>query len=82
MKKALRPEYIAILNIINNLSFLYTRQNKLDGAEKIYQHVLQEIEKALKPEHISILTVINGLGNLYRNQKKLSEAEKIYDRAL
>jgi tetratricopeptide (TPR) repeat protein len=71
-----------ILNIVNNLGSLYTKQGKLAEAEKIYVRALQGKEEELRPDHTSTLNIINNLSLLYADQGKLAEAEKIYVRAL
>jgi tetratricopeptide (TPR) repeat protein len=81
-EKALEPDHILILDIVNNLGILYRNQGKLAKAEKMYIRALQGKEKALGPDHISTLDTVNNLGILYRNQGKLAEAEKMYIRAL
>ncbi|KAN0072319.1 hypothetical protein V8E54_009248 [Elaphomyces granulatus] len=65
-----------------NLGSLYAEQDKLDEAEKMYQHVLRGEEKAWGPDHTSTLDTVNSLGLLYKSQGKLGEAEKMYQRAL
>ncbi|RYP55992.1 hypothetical protein DL770_010860 [Monosporascus sp. CRB-9-2] len=73
---------IEVLDAIVWLGYLYSDQDKLGEAEKMYQRALQGKEKALGPEHTSILDTVNNLGNLYSAQGKLGEAEKMYQRAL
>jgi tetratricopeptide (TPR) repeat protein len=66
----------------HKLGDLYSDQDKLDEAEKMYERALQGYEKALGPDHTSTLDTVNNLANLYSDQGKLDEAEKMYERAL
>ena len=68
--------------VLGSLGNLYTDQDKLGEAEKMYERALQGSEKALGPEHTSTLMTVSDLGLLYKNQGKLGEAEKMYKRAL
>ena len=67
---------------LHSLGILFSDQNKLAEAEKMYIRALQGYEKALGPKHISTLQTVNNLGLLYADQGKLAEAEKMYIRAL
>jgi Tfp pilus assembly protein PilF len=64
------------------LGILCADQDKLSGAEQMYQRALQGYEKAWGPEHTSTLDTVNNLGLLYKDQGKLVEAEQMYQRAL
>ena len=77
-EKVHKPNYILILNIINNLSILYSNQGKLIKIEIIYFWALKGKEKILKLNHTLILNTVYNLGNLYSDQNKLIEAEVIY----
>ena len=65
-----------------SLGYLYSSQNKLDEAEKMYRRALQRFEKALGLDHTLTLSTVNNLGILYKSQGKLSEAKKMYQWAL
>ncbi|KAN0071275.1 HET domain containing protein [Elaphomyces granulatus] len=67
---------------LHNLGLLYTDQDKLVEAEKMYRRALRGYEKALGPDHTSTLNTVHNLGVLYISQGKLDEAEKMSQRAL
>jgi hypothetical protein len=60
--------HTSTLSTVNNLGLLYTYQDKMDEAEKMYLRALQGYEKAWGPDHTSTLDTVNNLGTLYKNQ--------------
>lgn len=81
-EKTFKPNHIAAITLINNLSLVYLYQGKLDKAEKMYVRALAGHEKVFGPNHTSTLLVANKLGRVYLYQGKLDEAHKMYTRAL
>ncbi|KAB8231567.1 Pfs, NB-ARC and TPR domain protein [Aspergillus alliaceus] len=81
-EKALGPDHISTLEIVNNLGVLYKDQGKLKKAEQMFQRVLVDNEKALGPDHIFTLGTVNNLGIIYSDQGKLKKAEQVYQQAL
>lgn len=67
---------------MNNLSVLYSDQEKLKEAEEIYQQALAGYKKALGLDHTLTLDSVYCLSILYRDKEKLNKAEEIYQRAL
>jgi Tfp pilus assembly protein PilF len=66
-KEVLGPDYISILDTVNNLGILYKNQSKLAKAEKIYIQALQGYEEVLRPDYILILQTVNNLSIFYKN---------------
>jgi tetratricopeptide (TPR) repeat protein len=77
-EKALGPNHLSTLSIVNNLGVLYFNQGKLVEAGEMYQRALAGTEKVLGPDHPSTLYTVNNLGSLYFIQGKPKEAEEIF----
>ena len=81
-EKALEPEHLSTLGVVQNLGMLYRDQGKVEEAEAMWKRALAGYEKALEPEHPSMLTVVQNLGLLYHDRGKVEEAEAMLKRAL
>jgi len=68
-EKTLGPDHTFTLNMVNNLSTLYTNQGKIREAKKMYLRALAEYEKAPGAEHTSTLRTVNNLGDLKSPKK-------------
>jgi Tfp pilus assembly protein PilF len=85
-EKALRPDYISILSIVNNLGAFYKNQNKLAKAEKMYIQALQDYKEALGLElilsYLLVLNTIVNFNNLFLQTNQQNIAKEIYTRIL
>jgi tetratricopeptide (TPR) repeat protein len=66
----------------DKLGRLFTGQDRLEEAERIYETVLVLAEEALGPEHTDTLETVNRLGGVYADRDELAEAEAMCQRAL
>jgi tetratricopeptide (TPR) repeat protein len=85
-EKALGPEHMSTLDIVNNLALLYRRQGKLTEAELMYERALKGYEKALGPDntitYLPSLNTIRGLGSHFERQANIGKARMMYSKAL
>jgi tetratricopeptide (TPR) repeat protein len=80
-EKALGPEHLNTLKVIQNLDTLYHSCGKLDEAETMLKRALAGYEKVLGLEHRNTLGVVQNLGRLNHDHGKLDKAETMLKRA-
>src|SRR5258708_4914297 len=65
-----------------NLADLYSKQEKYEEAEPLYQRVLHIREQAMGSDHPEVAHTLYNLAALYFKQEKYEEAEPLYQRVL
>ncbi len=81
-EQVLGPDHLDTATSLNNLVWLYFRQDKYEQAEPLCQRALAIREKALGPEHPDTASTLYQLAMLYQDQGKYEQAEPLYQRAL
>ena len=71
-----------VLNVLQNLAFVYQSQGKYPEAEQLYKRVLKIKEEDYGKENSQLISALCSLANLLKEMKKFDESEELYTRAL
>ncbi|KAI9775232.1 MAG: hypothetical protein M1839_001350 [Geoglossum umbratile] len=81
-KKRHKKIHPNVLRTTVGLGIVYSRQGRLEEAEKQFQWVLEELENQPEGNHSDTVWTVANLAIVYRSQGRYSEAEILFNRAL
>ncbi|KAI0202531.1 hypothetical protein F4808DRAFT_420436 [Astrocystis sublimbata] len=82
IEKALGPEHIHTVNVVNELGNFYRKQDRYTEAESMLERALHAMERFPGPEHISTLKTVTRLGTVYGHRGRYRDAECMFERVL
>ena len=71
-----------VLNVLQNLAFVYQSQGNYPEAEQLYKRVLRIKEEYYGKENSQLIPILCSLANLLKEMKKFGESEELYTRGL